>query len=242
MKMKHLQFLWLMLLLAVNQVQAQWTTNQAANAILGQTLFTTNTTGTTATTLGLNLNSLNIPGLTVDAASGKLFVSDRGNSRVLRYANAASFSNGAAAEFAFGQSNLTSGSANRGGTLNANTLNEPEGLWVDASGNLWVADYSNNRVLRFPNAATTTDFNVSANLVLGQPNFITTGGSVSQNSFGERPSSVVGDANHVYVAIAFTHRVLRFALSGIFSGASAAGVWGNRVLHRQRKTTVGQPH
>jgi hypothetical protein len=44
---------------------------------------------------------------------------------------------------------------------------------ADSSGNVWVSDTNNRRVLRFPSNSKV------ANLVIGQPNFNTTDGSLA---------------------------------------------------------------
>ncbi len=56
------------------------------------------------------------------------------------------FSSGMDATLALGQLSLTSGSSS---APSATTLSHPSGLAFDTSGNLWVADYWNNRVLKF---------------------------------------------------------------------------------------------
>jgi hypothetical protein len=85
-------------------------------------------------------------------------------------------------------------------------------LYLDSGGNLWVADYSDNRVLRFPNAVTASD-GAAANLVLGQPDFITDNygndGVNSRGLFG--PVGVTGGLDgSIFVADFGHYRVLRF--------------------------------
>ena len=46
------------------------------------------------------------------------------------------------------------------------------GVALDATGNLWVADNGNNRVLRFPKNLITGVIAKTADLVLGQPDFV----------------------------------------------------------------------
>jgi hypothetical protein len=62
---------------------------------------------------------------------------------------------GGAATIALGQPNLSSNTASNGG-LSATTLNGPTGLAFDSSGNIWLADLNNNRVMEFQNVPTTT--------------------------------------------------------------------------------------
>ncbi|MHB8359995.1 MAG: NHL repeat-containing protein, partial [Thermoplasmataceae archaeon] len=125
-----------------------FTTGMNASIVIGQTGFTTATSGSTASTLSYPV------GLAFDNA-GNLYVNDSGNSRVQKFVPP--FTTGMSATISitgFG-SDVVSG-----------------GLVFDKLGNLLVADSKNNRILGFPpsalNATTTTS---SATFVLGQPNF-----------------------------------------------------------------------
>src|SRR4029077_954826 len=57
-----------------------------------------------------------------------------------------------------------------------NLANQSIGLAIDSSGNLWVSDGLNNRVLRYPASAlgAQPSNDPAADLVLGQPDFVTT--------------------------------------------------------------------
>jgi hypothetical protein len=112
-------------------------------------------------------------------AQHNLYVPDKWNHRVVKY-NDPFANNDVVADFVWGQPDFAQRLCNQGLSaptastlcLNSETTGvhvtgneEGAGVEVDPSGNLWVADVGNNRVLRFPpNSAT-------ANLVLGQPNF-----------------------------------------------------------------------
>ncbi|HEX2623398.1 MAG TPA: hypothetical protein VHL11_24725 [Phototrophicaceae bacterium] len=47
----------------------------------------------------------------------------------------------------YGQADFTSNAPNRGGAVNAGTLNYPLGMALDSSGGLYVADRNNHRIL-----------------------------------------------------------------------------------------------
>jgi len=182
--------------------QLPLTNNMPASGVLGQSDFVTLTSGLTASTL-------NTPkGIAVDPTTGKLFVADYENRRVLRWSSVDKMVNGAAAEVVLGQPDFTT---NTEGT-SATTMARPYGIYVDAAGRLWVADFSNARVLRFDNASTIPSGS-PANKVLGQMDFTTntinTGG-ISASTMN-RPISVFGDANgNLYVSDRDNRRVLRF--------------------------------
>lgn len=137
-----------------------FTTGMAADLEIGQLqgtcpatgpgpCFTTNTPATTST-------GENIPtGIAFDS-SGNLWVAEAtGNNRVLRYPYSISlphFTNGKAADLVLGQSSFTTNTAATG----QSGLTQPEGVGFDSSGNLWVVDQGNNRVLSYPQGVTTT--------------------------------------------------------------------------------------
>jgi uncharacterized protein (TIGR03437 family) len=119
-----------------------------------------------------------------------LYVADPGNNRILCFADARKVSQGSTlttADMVIGQPDLKTSEINypRGlaGQPTATGLYNPIGVAVDNNGNLYVADYGNARVLRFP-----APFNqpagqqATANLVLGQSSFTSFVQNASANS------------------------------------------------------------
>ena len=85
---------------------------------------------------------------------GNVYVADYQNSRVLQFptASAAGATSGMSAVSVYGQTDFASSGPNRGtgaDLASASSMNLPEGLAVDARGNLYVGDSLNNRVLLF---------------------------------------------------------------------------------------------
>ena len=124
---------------------------------------------------GLN----NPTGLAVDK-TGNLYVADTGNNRILRYPQPFSSAN-QFPTLVIGQKTLSTSSANLNG-IGASTLSigasglGRTGIAFDPSGNLWVADTGNSRVLRFPSAVLSTGFNFPlADMVIGQADFVSNG-------------------------------------------------------------------
>jgi DNA-binding beta-propeller fold protein YncE/predicted esterase len=190
--------------------------NMPANGVLGQSVFTSNSSGTTST-------SLNSPsGVGVDPTTGKLFVVDRYNNRVLRWSSSAKMENGSPAEAVFGQTDFITGTAG----LSATKFNDPLRAALDGAGRLWVSDYLNNRVLRFDNASSKPTGS-GADGVLGQPDFNTrTVGTTAGKMNG--PVSVFADGDgRLWVTDRLNHRVVRFENAAAkANGANADGVLG----------------
>ena len=173
--------------------------------------FTTNTLNDG----GISANSLCEPFAVVLDSSGNLYVADTENNRVLFFPSGST-----TATRVYGQDgSFTTNSENNGG-VSANSLWDPEGVALDSSGNLYVGDYGNNRVLFFPSGSTT------ATRVYGQGGSFTTNtqnkGGVSANSLFEPQGVTLDSSGNLYVADYGNSRVL-FYLPG---STTAAGVYG----------------
>jgi sugar lactone lactonase YvrE len=170
-------------------------------------------------------------GLAVDSANN-LYVADYYNNRVLEYNAPFSQANKTdlAANAVFGQGgDFTTNYSNFGSDSNtpdAESLYGPDGLTIDNAGNLWVADYNNNRVLEY----YTPLFNSAANFVLGQPDFLhnqANQGSTPTVSTLYNPASVRVDShNNVYVADFNNCRVLEYNNALTLNNTAANQVWG----------------
>jgi sugar lactone lactonase YvrE len=202
----------------------RFVSGQSADVVLGQTSFTN---GSSAS---LPNRFYNPYGVALDSTTGKVFVVDSLNNRVLRFSSAAAASNGANAEAVFGQPNFSFNQVNQGGAVAGSTLNSPYAAFVDTQGRLWISDFFNNRVLCFLNASFLGN-NPPADAVLGQPSFTTAVAAVSQSAMDE-PAGLQVDANDtLWVADFGNHRVLKFAnvsskLTTFPVGPPADGVLG----------------
>lgn len=196
---------------------AGWTNNAPAISVLGKPSFTA------VAPLGPTASAFNdVEGVAIDPTSGKLFIADNGNNRILRYSSTAAYLSGAAAEAVFGQPDFETASI----AVTAANLDDPAGIHVDSAGRLWVADQDNHRVLRFDSASTKLT-GANADGVLGQALFTTrtaAGGSTGMSA----PSSVFVDGQgRLWVVDNENHRVLRFdAAAAKSNGAPADGVLG----------------
>lgn len=177
-------------------------------AVLGQPDFTTTTSGASA-------SKMYSPTFMVLDALGNLWVTDNGNHRVLRFANAATAPNGAAAVQVLGQTNFTASSPG----LGDNRFNLPRGLAVEWGLNasfqliirrLWVADRNNNRVLRFDNPLSLASGSAASG-VLGAPNTTNAGAGSLTASGIYLPDALSVDANgRLWVDDYGNSRLLRF--------------------------------
>jgi sugar lactone lactonase YvrE len=145
-----------------------------ADGVLGQADFTSMVTGTAANRLG----SSYLYGIAL-GPGGALYVSDGNNKRVLRFDNAASKANGAAADGVLGAADLTT--VGSGGVTASTFSTNIYGLTLDAAGNLYVSDAGNRRILRFDNAAAKAN-GAAADGVLGAPDMTTMGGGSPSSS------------------------------------------------------------
>jgi sugar lactone lactonase YvrE len=139
--------------------------------------------------------------------NGSLYVTCSGQSRVMRFDNAASLLPGAAASAVFGQPDFTTYGL---GPISASQMRYPYGSWVTADDSLWVGDRQ-NRVLRFSNASTKPS-GAAADGVVGQPDFTTFSTALtSRGMYAESNKPFVDGNGALWVADSTNKRVLRFS-------------------------------
>lgn len=216
-----------------------------ADLIIGQTDPYTTFAGGPGTTFSTGLSSPT--GLAVK--DGDLYIADSGNNRILRFpkptAHADQFP-----DLVIGQPNFGSRSPNQGGLPSAKTLALAgttayrAALAFDRSGNLWVTDPGNSRVLRYAAADIAQAVNnPAADLVLGQVDFQTVAPALPANVTSQQvkdrlqiPGGLAFDgAGRLFVSDTLS-RVLVFA-PPFASGASARRVLGV-VTGRPAQTVI----
>lgn len=166
-------------------------------------------------------------GMDVDSGSN-LYVPDVLNNRVLKYNSP--FTSDTVADEVWGQDNFTSNACNKGGSLSATSLcfeghQATSGVDIDPSGNLWVADDDNNRVLRFPNVGG--NISKTADLVLGQVNFTSNSAGSGLDQFNA-PSAVKIHDGKVYVSDSLNNRVMVF--DALPSNGASGRVFTTQVI------------
>jgi NHL repeat len=147
-------------------------------------------------------------------APDRVFIVDRANHRVLGWKNISAFATNAPADLVIGQPDFNSNIANNGG-ISAASLYNPTGVAVDSKGNLYIADYSNHRVLFYQAPfAKGKSAGIAADDVFGQFGSFAT---ANPNDFGISAATLNGPvriavdaADNVYIADQINHRVLEF--------------------------------
>jgi sugar lactone lactonase YvrE len=157
-------------------------------------------------------------------ASENLWVTLYGNNRALRFN--APFTSGMNASKVLGQADYISGDANRGIAVADNSLFHPESIGLDSTGNIWIADSDNNRVLRFNTPLTN---GMSADRVLGQADFVSNspnqGGAIDASTL-DYPAGIVFDsAGDIWVSDKKNNRIFKYE-KPISSGENAKAVLG----------------
>jgi hypothetical protein len=191
------------------------------SVVLGQPNKTTSATNYG----GLSARSLNYPGSAMFDGS-HLIVADMANNRVLIW-NQIPTSDFQSADVVLGQPDMMSSRPNNGGR-SASSLYEPWGIYSNGT-RLFVADFTNNRILIWNHFPTTNG--KAADLVLGQPDMqsgLEHNGGISAKSL--RGPSVASDGTHLFVADGRAGRVLIWNTLPTASWAPANVVLGQATM------------
>ncbi len=176
-----------------------------------------------------SVNPYGIKTIEGDVPAGKLrvtpylmTVADTYNNRVLLY-NPIDPDIGADA--AFGQDDLVSGEPNRGGSVDADTMNHPMDAIFDGT-HLVVADTGNNRVLIWSNLGGGGP---NPDIVLGQDDFThnssNKGGAVGPDTLNS-PTAVFSDGDILVVADSGNNRILTWNTFPTDSTDEPTGIFG----------------
>ena len=150
------------------------------------------TTTVAGTGYGTETNQLNYPSDFHVDSSGNIYVADRNNHRVMKWGT--TYADG-------GTIVAGTGTAGSGATQ----LNNPNNIHVDSSGNIYVADQSNHRVMKWG-----TTYSGGGTIVAGTG----TQGSATNQLYN--PQGIdVDDSGNIYVADSQNHRVMKWASGAI---------------------------
>jgi len=177
--------------------------NTATNVYGQGDSFVTSSAGTSSSTFFFPT------GVAFDS-TGKMYISDRANNRVLIYPSI----NANAATLVIGQTNLVSGTFT---SCTSTTFGDVMGIAIDNLDNLYVADQSCLRVLVFPSGQTTASF------VIGQTIFTSKTSSTCGNlQFTPQYIYIDQSNNDLYVTDIGGNRVMVFA----FQTTTAKMIYG----------------
>jgi sugar lactone lactonase YvrE len=190
----------------VLEYRPPFSTGMAASLVLGQTSFTSGLGGTTQ-------DNLSQPS---DAVLGGniLWVSDYGNNRVVGYHTP--FYTGENADYLLGQTSFTSTSA-----TGAAALLDPVSVSVDGSGDLWVSDSGDSRVVEFP-----APFYVDENpiVAIGQSSLTGTSPGNTATTLSDSYGAFVAPSGDLWVTDATNNRILEYIPQNYSVTVTASGL------------------
>ncbi|HXB71804.1 MAG TPA: BACON domain-containing carbohydrate-binding protein [Candidatus Acidoferrales bacterium] len=153
---------------------------------------------------------LNQPqGVAVDSA-GNLYIGDSQNSRIRKVS-------GGVIDTLAG--NGTFGFSGDNGPATSAQLNTPYGVAVDSSGNLYTADFGNNRIRKVANGVIST---VAGN---GTPGFSGDNGPATTAQLNQPADIAVDAAGNLYIAEQGNHRVRKVS-GGVITTVAGSGTPG----------------
>ncbi len=157
-------------------------------------------------------------GVAVDS-SGNVYVSEYGDSRIRKVTSGT----GSKISTLAGNGNYGFGGDGSAGT--SAQLNYPHGLCVDSGGNVYVADWGNNRIRKIVSGGTISS--VAGNGVMS---YSGDGGAATAAQFNVPSAVAVDAAGNVYVADTSNHAVRQITSKGVistFAGTGTAGFAGD---------------
>lgn len=233
-------FAWCITACLLTPAFAQITLNPVPTRVIGQTSLTITNTNPN---LVEGRELFNPFGLALDLSTNPpgLYIADSANNRVLGFRNATSFSNGQKADIVLGQPDFVTTTQQGPGRSRTAGLTTPTGLAVDASGNLYVVDTGNNRILRFPKPFTQTGDQIP-DFVIGQQSFTTSGfnqGGISASTLGFSTTTsaqisylTIDSSGNLWACDPGNNRILRYNAASLGS-QSPSGPAADLVLGQQ---------
>jgi sugar lactone lactonase YvrE len=106
------------------------------------------------------------------------------------------------------------------GSATTASLNQPRGVAVDSAGNLYIADYANNRIRRVSGGMITT---VAGNGVSGSSG---DGGAATSASLNQPQGVAVDTPGNLYIADSYNYRIRKVS-GGIITTLAGNGNYGN---------------
>jgi sugar lactone lactonase YvrE len=164
----------------------------------------------------VSASTVRYPGQAVFDNGGNLWVPDTENNRVLRFSTP--FSTGMNADLVLGQASFTTARS----ALTQSGLAGPTALVFDGSGDVFISDADNQRVLEFHPPFSN---GMKASIVIGQADFTTETGAIIQGAFDTPRQLAIDPSGNFWVADNGFNRVLEFK-PPFTSGMDASVVLG----------------
>ncbi len=142
-------------------------------------------------------------GLASDSA-GNIYIADTQNSRVMKLS--------AAGGLTVVAGNGTPGYSGDGGAATGAMLNTPSGVAVDAAGNLYIADFSNNRIRKVSTAGTITTVAGT-----GFSGYLGDGGPATSAQVNQAQGVAVDGAGNLYIADTGNNAVRQVTPAGVIN-------------------------
>ena len=189
----------------VLEYNAPLTTGESASLVIGQTSLTSTTDNDARANMSAPED--------IAFDHGNLWVADTGDSRIMEFTQP--FSNGEEAAQFIGADNFTSFAG--GDTQSLITL--PEAIAFDSSGNLWVSDSGNSRVLEFAFPFSNA---MNASRLIGQYSYFYGGPNATQTQLGYPEGLAFDSSGNLWVADPGFSRVLEYSDPLTYSGSSTS--------------------
>ncbi len=148
-------------------------------------------------------------GVALDAA-GNLYIADWGNNRVRKVDAAGNISTVAGTG--------ESGYGGDGGPAIQAQLSRPYGAAADAAGNLYIADWGNNRIRKVDAAG-----NISTVAGTGESGYSGDGGPAAQAQLAQPYGLTADAAGNLYIADSFNNRIRKVDAAGVISTVAGSG-------------------
>src|SRR5690242_16702020 len=199
MKLRHILYLALSFVLLVSSANAQ---------LIIDTFAGNGPNGLPATLTGIG----NVRSVAVDG-SGNLFIADQNNQRIYKVD-----ANGTITIVA---GTGVNGFAGDGGPATAGNLSNPMAVAVDNSGNLFIADFSNQRIRKVD---TSGVINTVAGT--GLSGFAGDGGPATAARLNDPRGLTVDNSGNLYIADSSNNRIRKVDTTGIISTVAGTGATG----------------